>query len=119
MGEKYANVYPTCEEYGFERFASVKSNDKQFAKTQLPSYDLMIKKSMHSDLLLCTKKASKFNVNGQCPGELATAKRTVVVEDTLPPVISLKYKNQMIRGSVKAPVADAIVPRTGFADYKD
>jgi len=25
----------------------------------------------------------------------------------------------MIRGSVKAPVADAIVPRTGFADYKD
>jgi hypothetical protein len=147
--EKYANVYPTCEEYGFERFASVKSDDKQFAKTQFPSYDLMIKKSMHSDLLLCTKKASKFNVNaqpsgtqgfqlraetgtyvityyvhdlannGQCPGELATAKRTVVVEDTLPPVISLKYKNQMIRGSVKAPVADAIVPRTGFADYKD
>jgi len=121
--DKYVARYPTCEEYGFVPFKNPTKGDEQFAKMIFPEYDLVVKAGVKTDMRLCTKAASdsfgsnlsdvqmprlraetgKYIIryfvhdladNGQCTSTFPV--RTVVVEDTLPPVLTLTYKGKII-----------------------
>jgi len=140
---KYSDRYPTCEEYGFVAFdaATASNADKTFAKTEAAGYDMFVSTGQHTDMRLCTKAATSsfsedsalanyhapslraetgsyvinyyvndLNGNAQC----SIPSRSVIVKDTLPPVISLHYKNKLLnelkgsRSTLKNPATHRI-----------
>merc|ERR1711865_80430 len=121
---KYGKRYPTCVEYGFVNFETPSTAVKQFATEVFgQSYALTTAARVHTDRRLCTLEdpsAAKdiqtttlpalraevgtykicyfvkdLEGNTQCEDSLATC-RTVEVKDTLPPVLTLKYRGNIL-----------------------